>query len=163
MTRVIKVLLTLGFVLLVTQTSVYAKTAATVNGMKITVNEANKALKVLTKGKMTWSKLPKNGKKQLIDMLAPSKLVAATAKKQLTSKEKSNALSAYWMQKKMKNVKVSDAEAKKAYKKMKKVAKATKSKRKIPPFSKIKNQLKMQLKQEKVVTQLMKHAKIRLK
>jgi len=163
MSNIIKMLLTVGFALLVTQTNIYAKTIATVNGMKITQKEANKALNALTKGKMTWAKLPKDGKRQLIEMLAPSKLVAATAKKQLTAKEKSNALSAFWMQKKMMKVKVSDAETKKAYNKMKKVAKAAKSKRKIPPYSKIKSQLKMQLRQEKVVSQLMKHAKIRLK
>jgi len=83
-----KVLFIVGLGLFLSTSFVSAKTAATVNGMKITVKEANRALKVLTKGKMTWSKLPKKGKEELIQMMAPSKLVAAAAKKQLTSKEK---------------------------------------------------------------------------
>lgn len=155
------IVLGLGFVL---STSVLsAKTAATVNGMKITVQEANKALKVLTKGKTTWSKLPKDGKEQLIHMLAPAKLVLATAKKSLTKKEKDAALTGFWMQKKMSKIKVSDKEAKSAYNKMQKAAKKIKAKKKLPPFSQAKNSIKMQIAQEKVVSKLMKKAKIKIK
>ena len=156
-------LFTVGLGLFLSTSLVSAKTAATVNGMKITVKEANKALKVLTKGEMTWSKLPKEGKTQLIQMMAPSKLVSAAAKIQLTSKEKATAISGYWMQKKLSKMKISDKEAKNAYAKMQKAAKKVKSKTKIPPFNKIKNSLKMQLAQEKVVSKLMKKAKIKLK
>jgi hypothetical protein len=157
-----KIITTLGLVLALTTVTVSAKTAATVNGMKITVEEANKALKVLTKGKMTWSKLPADGKKQLITMMAPSKLVAAAAKKGLSKKEKEAALAGFWMQKKMAKVTVSDKEAKNAYGKMKKAAEAAKSKKKIPAFKKVKNSIKMQIKQEKVVSKLMKNAKIKV-
>jgi len=153
----------MGLIFALTSGSLFARTAGTVNGMKITVDEANKALKILTQGKMTWAKLPKDGRKQLITMMAPSKLVAAAAKKGLTAKEKEAAMAGFWMQKKMASVKVSDKEAKTAYYKMKKAAKKAKSKQKIPAFSKIKNNIKMQLKQEKVVASLMKRAKIRVK
>jgi len=156
-------LFTVGLGLFLNVSLVSAKTAATVNGMKITVKEANKALSVLTKGEMTWSKLPKEGKTQLIQMMAPSKLMTAAAKAQLTSKEKATAISGYWMQKKISTIKISDKEAKAAYNKMQKAAKKIKSKTKIPPFSKIKNNLKMQLAQEKVVSKLMKKAKIKLR
>jgi hypothetical protein len=149
--------------LALTTATVSAKTAGTVNGMKITVKEANKALKVLTKGKMTWAKLPKEGKKQLITMMAPSKLVSAASRKGLTKKEKEAALAGFWMQKKMSKTKVSDKEAKKAYDQMKKAAKAAKSKKKIPAYKAVKNNIKMQLKQEKVVARLMKKAKIKVK
>jgi len=158
-----KILTTLGLVLALTTVTVSAKTAGTVNGMKITVKEANKALKVLTKGKMTWSKLPKEGKKQLITMMAPSKLVASASRKGLTAKEKEAALAGFWMQKKMSKTKVSDKEAKKAYNQMKKAAKKAKSKKKIPSYKSVKNNIKMQLKQEKVVGRLMKSAKIKVK
>jgi len=157
-----KLLATLGLALALTTATVSAQTAGTVNGMKITVKEANKALKILTKGKMTWSKLPKDGRKQLITMMAPSKLVAAAARKGLTAKEKEAALAGFWMQKKMSKTKVSDKEAKKAYNNMKKAAKKAKSKKKIPPFKNVKNGIKMQLKQEKVVSRLMKSAKIKV-
>jgi len=158
-----KILILLGLGLFISTSTVSAGTAATVNGMKITVNEANKALKVLTKGKMTWAKLPKDGKQQLIQMLAPAKLVSVAAKKQLSKKEKEAALTGFWMQKKMSKVKVSDKEAKSAYDKMKKAAKASKSKKKLPTFKKAKNSIKMQIAQEKVVSKLMKKAKIKIK
>jgi hypothetical protein len=149
--------------LFLSTTSVFGATAATVNGIKITVSEANKALKVLTKGKKTWTKLPKDAKEQLIQMLAPAKLVSVVAKKQLTKKEKEAALTGFWMQKKMSKIKISDKEAKSAYAKMQKAAKATKSKKELPTFQKAKNSIKMQIAQEKVVSKLMKKAKIKIK
>ena len=158
-----KFLLMVGLVTILSTTVIMAKTAGTVNGMIITVNEANKALNVLTKGQKTWSTLPLEGKKQLIQMMAPSKLVAAKANKTLTKKEKEAALSGFWMQKNMARTKVTDKEAKSAYNKMKKIAKKMKSKKKIPPFSKAKNGIKAQLSQEKVVAKLMKNAKIKVK
>ena len=158
-----KVLILLGLGLISSTTLIDAKTAGTVNGMIITVKDANKALQLLTKGKKTWATLPKEGKKQLIYMLAPSKVVATTAKKQLTTKEKEGAIASYWMQKKISKIKISDSEAKTAYNKMLKMAKKAKSKVKIPPFNKAKNGLKLQLAQEKVVSKLMKKVKIKLK
>ena len=163
MTNITRFLITLGLGLFLSTSTVSAATAGTVNGMKITVKEANKALKVLTKGKMTWKKLPKDGRKQLIDMMAPSKLVASAARNQLTKKEREAALSGFWMQKKMSKIKISDKAAKNAYAKMKKMAKKMKSKKSIPAFSKAKNGIKAQLAQEKVVSKLMKKAKIRVK
>jgi len=159
-----KLLMTVGLGLFLSTVVVSAgATAATVNGMKISVSEANKALKVLTKGKMTWSKLPKEGRIQLIRMMAPSKIVAVTAKKQLTKKDKETAIAGYWMQKKMAKIKISDKEAKSAYNKMVKAAKKAKSKAKIPAYKKAKNSIKMQLAQERIVSKLMKKAKIKLK
>ena len=157
-----KLLTTAGLVLMLSATAVSAKDAGSVNGMAITEDEANKALKVFTQGKMTWDKLPKEGRNQLIQVMALSKLVAAASKKELTAKEQEAALSGFWMQKKMSKVNVSDQEAKQAYDKMVKAAKAAKTKEKIPAFDGVKNNIKMQLKQEKVVTQLMKNAKIKV-
>lgn len=159
--KIVLIIVSIG--LLLGSTHAIAATAATVNGMKITVSDANKALKVLTKGKMTWAKLPKDGKAQLIQMLAPAKLILAKARRELSKKEREAALTGFWMQKKMAKIKVSDREAKSAYAKMKKAAKKVKSKKKLPPFSKAKNSLKMQIAQEKVVSKLMKKAKIKIK
>jgi len=156
-------LLIVGLATVLSSTVIMAKTAGTVNGIIITVDEANKALNVLTKGQKTWSTLPEEGKKQLIQMMAPSKLVAVEADKSLTKKEKEAALAGFWMQKKMSKIRISDKEAQNAYNKMKKMVKKSKSKAKIPPFNKAKNNIKMQLAQEKVVSVLMKKAKIKLK
>ena len=160
-----KILVILGLTLaLTTHYAVAASTAAgTVNGMTITVEEANNALNTLTKGKMTWEKLPADGKKQLIEMMAPAKLVAAESKKSLTDQEKEAALAAFWMQKKMSTTQVTDKEAEVAYNNMKKAAKEAKSTQEIPPLDAVKNSIKMQLAQEKVVGELMKSAKIKVK
>jgi hypothetical protein len=138
-------------------------TVGTVNGMKVTAKEANKALRTLTQTNTKWSKLSKERKMQLMKIIAPSKLMSSTARSQLSQKEKQAALSGYWMQKKTAKIHISDSTAKKAYNKMVKAAKKVKSKKKIPSFAQAKNGLKMQLAQEKVISSLMKRAKIRLK
>jgi hypothetical protein len=158
-----KILAILGLTLVLTTNYALAVTAGTVNGMTITVEEANNALNTLTKGKMTWEKLPEDGKKQLIEMMAPAKLVAAESKKSLTDKEKEAALAGFWMQKKMSTTQVTDKEAEDAYNKMKKAAEEAKSTQKIPEFNVVKNSIKMQLAQEKVVAELMQSAKIKIK
>jgi len=170
----IKTLTTLGLAFILTTgyvaaegnkkgTESKAAVAGTVNGMEITVTEADKALDILTKGQKTWATLPEDAKKQLIEMMAPKKLAAVAAEKGLTAKEKEAAIAGFWMQKKMSSVGVSDDEAKTAYDKMVEAAKAAKSKQQIPAFEAAKNSIMMQLKQEKVVKELMKNAKIKLK
>ena len=155
-----KTLVTIGLVLSLSATGLIAKTAGTVNGIVITVDEAKKALEILSKGKKTWDALPAEGKEQLIRMMAPSKLVAAAATKTLSKKEVEAALAGFWMQKKMAEVKVSDKEAKEMYDKAVKAAKGAKN---IPAFEKVKNDFKMRYAQEKVVADLMKNAKIKVK
>lgn len=158
-----KILALVGLTLALTTVVVSAKTAGTVNGMIITVAEADKALEVLTKGEKKWASLPDDGKKQLIQMMAPAKLVAAKSKKSLTDKEQEAALAGFWMQKKMSETKVTEEEAKKAYESMKNAAKKANSKQEIPSFDATKNQIMMQIAQEKVVGNLMKSAKIKVK
>ena len=63
----------------------------------------------------------------------------------------------------MTETKVADEEAKKAYDTMTAEAKKAKSTQKIPPFEAVKNQIMMKLAQEKVVANLMKNAKIKVK
>lgn len=158
-----KILLILGLTLGATTTYLAAAPAGTVNGIEITVDEANNALFKLTQGKMTWDKLETDGKKQLIQMMAPAKLIAEESKKSLTDKEKEAALAGFWMQKKMSEAKVTDEEAKAAYTKMAEAAKKANSKQKVPEFEAAKNSVTMQLAQEKVVGALMKNAKIEVK
>ncbi len=159
-----KTLLILGLMLAFTTHHAVAATAAgMVNGITITVEEANSALNKITNGQKTWEKLTADEKKQLIQMMAPAKLVAAESKKSLSDKEREAALAGYWMQKKMATTEVTDKEAQDAYDKMKKAAEDAKSTQKIPPFDAVKNNIKMQLAQEKVVSQLMKNANIKIK
>ena len=158
-----KLLAILGLTAVLSTTTLLAATAGTVNGMKISVEEANEALKVLTKGQKTWEALPEDGKTQLIQMMAPAKLVAAESNKSLTEKEKEAALAGFWMQKSMAATQITDEEAKAAYEKMKEEAKKANSKEQIPAFEAVKNNIKMQLAQGKVVSNLMKNAKIEVK
>jgi len=158
-----KLLAILGLTAVLSTSTLLAATAGSVNGMKISVEEANEALKVLTKGQKTWEALPEDGKTQLIQMMAPAKLVAAESKKSLTEKEKEAALAGFWMQKSMAATQITDAEAQTAYNKMKEEAKKANSKEPIPAFEAVKNNIKMQLSQGKVVSNLMKNAKIEVK
>ncbi len=132
----------------------------TVNDISIFLKEANEAVKILTKGKMTWEKLPQKDKNKFIKMIAPTKLIGFEAEKNLTAKEKEMALSNFWIQKKMSQIKVSDKEAKNLYSKMKKAAK---NKQKFPSFMQIKNNIKMQIAQDKTLQKLIKKVKIILK
>jgi len=160
-----KVLTTIGFALALTTMTVYAETAGTVNGMEISVKEANKALTVISRGQATWEKISPQQKEQVLKMIAPSKLAAVQAKKELTQEEKNIALSNLWMQKKISEVQadISDDEAKKAYEKLKEATKKANPKKEFPPFESAKKSIKMKMAQEKVVSDLMKNAKIKLK
>lgn len=136
-------------------TSIFADSViGTVDGMPIYKSEAENAVKVLTKGKTTYDKLKPEEKKQLVTLMAPSKLVEKAAKKELNEKEKNAAISAMWMQKKMAAVNVSDSEAKTVYDKIKA------AKKDLPEFDKVKETIKMQIKQDKVIKSLMSGAKI---
>ena len=158
-----KTLTILALTLALGTTAMYAKTAGTVNGMIITVEEADKALNIISKGTQKWETLTAEKKKQILQMMAPSKLVAQKASKSLSKKEKEAAFSGFWMQKKMAETKVTDEEAKKVYDKMKAAAKKANSKQTIPEFEVAKNSIKMQIAQEKVLSDLMKSAKVKVK
>jgi len=155
-----KILTAFAVVAAMTTTAVSAKVIGTVNGYKITEKEANQLLKVLTKGKVKYSQLSPKDKAEIVKRLAVDKLVIKTAYRQLSKKERDFVIANAWMAKKTRNIKVSTAEAKKAYNENKALFKKN---GKIVPFSKVKNLVKMQLKQRKVVNRLMKRAKIVVK
>ena len=137
--------------------------AGSINDIYVSIEEADKALHSISKGKAIWEKVTEHDRMKLLNILAPSKLMEAKAKSDLKAKDTEIALSNFWMQKKTMNAKVSDKELKSAYNKIKKSAKKSKSKKKIPSFEELKGTLKMQLAKEKILAKLMKTAKIRLK
>mgnify|MGYP000226977258 CR=1 FL=1 len=143
---------------------VYASAAdtivGTIDGMPVTKVEAEKTLKALSKGKMTYDKLPPNGKKQLLEVIAPSKIAAKRAAKELTQEEKDAALSNLWIQKKISKTTVSDKEVKDFYDKVKK---ASKEPTKLPALDQVKDRIKAQLRQEKAIQNIIKSAKIVVK
>jgi len=142
-----------------------AETAGTINGIDVSVEEANKALSVISRGQATWNTISHPQKEQVLKMIAPSKLAAVKAEKELSEEEKKIALSNLWMQKKIASIqsKISDDEAKKMYEKLKKSAKKANPKKAFPPFESAKKSIKMKIAQEKVVKSLLKNANVKLK
>ena len=155
-----KLIATAAVALSIAITGVSAKVIATVNGYSITEKEANRLLKVLTKGKVKYSQLKPNDKREIAKRLAIDKIVISTAKRSLSKKEKKFVLANAYLAKKIRGVKVSDKEAKRVYNANKKFF--TK-KGKLTPFRKVKNMIKIQLKQKKVIDRLAKKHKKRFK
>ncbi len=155
-----KILTVVALAAALTTSAVSAKVIGTVNGYKITEKEANKLLKVLTGGKIKYSQLKPKDKAEIVKRLAVDKLVIKTAYRSLSKKERDFVIANAWMAKQTRGIKVSTSEAKKAYNANKALFKKN---GKIVPFSKVKNLVKMQLKQRKVVNRLMKRAKIVVK
>ena len=137
--------------------------AGSINGTYISIEDANNALQAISKGKATWGSIPKADKERVLQMIAPSKLIESAVKMDISTKEKKTALANFWMQNKIMKTEVSEKELKSAYDKIKEASKKAKSKQKLPPFEQLKNTLHMQIAKEKVIADLMKNAKIKLK
>ena len=137
--------------------------AGSINDIYVSIEDADKALNSISKGKATWAKVSENDRIKLLNMIAPSKLLEEVAKKDLKSKDMEVAYSNVWMQNKIMKTEISDKELRSAYDKIKKSAKKAKSKQEVPEFDQLKSTLKMQIAKEKVIADLMKSAKIKLK
>lgn len=137
--------------------------AGSINDVYVSIEDADRALQSISKGQASWYKVSNNDRLKVLQMIAPSKLIEAATKTDLKKKEKAVALANFWMQDKMNRTKVSDKEAKKAYSRIKKNYKKAKRKKKLPAYKTLERSLKMQIAKEKVVKNLMKHTKIRLK
>jgi len=139
------------------------KAAGYAGTIPISVEEANRLLQRMSKGKLTWEKLPEKEKLRVLHMIAPAKLIAHTANNALTQDQKDTVLANFWMQKGLSEITVSDKEVKDRYVKIKKMVKKSKNKKKFPEFSTLERSLKMQIAREKFVQSLTKNAKIKLK
>ena len=137
--------------------------AGSINDIFISIEDANHALMSISKGKAKWETLPDRDREQVLKMIAPTKLIEAALKKDLSKEEQKTALGNFWMQNKTMQTKVSDEELKKAYEEIKKASKKAKSTKKLPSFEELKQTLQMQIAKEKVISDVMKSAKITLK
>jgi len=137
--------------------------AGSINDTYISIEDANNALESISKGKAKWETISDRDRQQVLQMIAPSKLIESALKKDLSDEEKRTALANFWMQTKIMKTEVSDAELKKAYEKIKQASKKAKSKKKLPTFEQLKQTLQMQIAKEKVIADVMKSAKIKLK
>jgi LysM repeat protein len=135
-----------------------AKTIATVNGYAIDEKEANAFLKIATKGKLTYNRLRKKDKIDLVQRLAVDKMVLKTALKETKKKEQENIIAGYWLRKKASKYTISDKEMKKEY--QKNIAILKDKKGKTIPFSKVKEMIRNSMAQKRAVGKMMKKAKI---
>ncbi len=141
---------------------------ATINGQDVIKEQTDQYLALRTQGHATdFDKLNKEQKLALVKEMSVPLLATTKALQELSTEEKNAAISKFWMQKKIATTEIDDKEAKKAYDKIKtmseKEAKKSKKEVKIPPFEEVKQQLKMQIAQEKVIEALVKEGKVTLK
>jgi len=137
--------------------------AGSINDIYISIEDADNALKTISKGKASWNSVSDTDREQLLKMIAPSKLIEASLKKDLTENEKNTALTNFWMQNRIMKSKVDEKELKDAYAKIKAASEKAKSKKKLPSYEQLKQTLHVQIAKEKVIADLMKNAKIELK
>jgi len=135
---------------------------ATVNGHKIRKKEADAYIRSRTKGKITdFDTLPKEQQLRLVRELSLPILIASQAKKELSEREKEGAYVSAWMHKKAAKVTVTDAEVQALYDQLKQQAMERNATNNIiPPFESIKNKMKSQMVEKKIMDGLMKDVKI---
>ena len=137
---------------------VSAKVIGRINGYPITEKEANKFLKVVTKGKLKFHQLRPKDKKDVIKRIAVDSLLVGMAKKQIPLIERNQVIVNYWLSKKIKDTTVPDTEVRKAYDSNKKLFKDPHGK--ILPFEQVKEMIAVSIKQKKYVAKLMDKARI---
>lgn len=134
---------------------------ATVNGINVIKRDADKHLSRITKGKIkNFDRLTTVQKRRLIKDISLPIVAYVEAKKSLTQEEIDAVISRVWIQKRGQTIKVADEEALKAYDTIKKDAISKNQTDKLPPFEAIKNNLKGQIVQKKVMASVMKDANI---
>ncbi len=133
----------------------------TVNGHKILKKDADAYLTQRTRGKITNSDvIPPKQQKMLMQELALPILALDAAKKELTPLEKETVFNRTWMQKEAAKTQITDDDVHVIYDKLKQESADHNDTRPIPPFDAIKNRLKMQMVEKKIMTEIMKDVKI---
>jgi hypothetical protein len=137
---------------------------ATVNGHKIRKKAADNYLKERTKGKVAdFDLLPKEQRKRLIRELALPILIADKAKKELSEQEKEGVYVSIWMRKQAGKISVPDEEVQARYDQLKQRAvERNTTNNIIPPFESIKNKMKAQMVEKKIMEGLMKDVEIKV-
>lgn len=138
--------------------SAIAKEIGKVNGYSISQKDADRFVKQVTRGKLTYSQLSPKDKKDVVMRLATDKLILKNAYKSIPKAQQQQIITNVWLRSKAEKEKISSAEIKKAYDKNKDFFKDKKGK--VIPFSKAKVMIKESLLEKKVVAKIMKKAKI---
>ena len=136
---------------------------ATINGKKIIKRDADSYLKSRTKGKMkNFDHLAKKQRKQLINEIGYPIILSQQAKKELSQKEIDSIIVRTWMQKEASTIRISDDEALAVYSVIEQQAKDTNRTDELIPFETIKNKIKGQMVEKRILGKLMKDAEINI-
>jgi len=135
----------------------------TVNNHKIIKKDADAYLSQRTGGKVTnYDTIPPKQQKMLMQEMGLPYLAYDAAKKELTPLEKETILNRTWMQKEARKIEVKEDEIRAVYDKLKQQSIDNNNTNPIPAFEAIKDRLRMQMIEKKMMTKLMKDVKIKV-
>lgn len=133
----------------------------TVNGHKIIKKDADKYLGQRTEGKVTnFDALPPNQQKMLLQEFALPILALDEANKELNDLQKQTVFTRVWMQKEASKIEIKDEEIHAVYDQLKQQSVDNNDTRAIPAFEAIKDRLRMQMVERRIMSELMKDVKI---
>jgi len=136
---------------------------ATINGHKILKKEADAHLKKRTQGKVSnFDHLPKKQRLRLIQEMALPILALDSAQKELSVEEKEAVYARMWMQKEALKIKITDEQVKEVYNQLKQQSQENNSTANIPTFESIKDKMKIQMIEKKMIGKLMKDVEIKV-
>lgn len=133
-----------------------------VNNHKIIKKDADAYLVQRTQGKITnYDAIPVEQQKMLLQEIGLPYMAYDAAQKELTTLEKETVLNRLWMQKEARNIDVTDDEVRMIYNQLKQQSIDNNS-TSIPEFEAIKDRLRMQIIEKKMITKLMKNIEIKV-
>ena len=134
---------------------------ATVNGHKIIKKDADKYLAQRTQGKIKdYDMIPPQQQKRLISEMAFPMMVLDAARKELSEEEIQSVYNRVWMKKEAQKIAINDEDILKVYNQIKQDALDHNETKPIPPYDAIKDRLKMQMIEKRMMSNLMKDVKI---
>lgn len=136
---------------------------ATVNGHKVFKKEADAHINKRTQGKITdFDRLPEEQRLRIIEELSLPILALDSAEKELSAEEKEDLYKRIWMQQKASKLIITDAQVQAVYDQLKQRSEESNNTANIPTFDSIKDKLKSQMIEKKIIDKLMKDVKIKV-
>ncbi len=136
---------------------------ATVNGHKVFKKEADEHIKKRTQGKITdFDRLPEEQRLRIIEELSLPILALDSAEKELSAEAKEDLYKRIWMQQKASKLIITDAQVQAVYNQLKQRSEENNNTANIPTFDSIKDKLKSQMIEKKIIDKLMKDVKIKV-
>lgn len=136
---------------------------ATVNGHKVFKKEADAHIEERTQGKITdFDRLPEEQRLRIIEELSLPILALDSAEKEISTEDKANLYTSIWMRKEAVKIKIADEQIQAVYDQLKQRAEASNNAAGIPAFDSIKDKLRSQMIEKKIIDNLMKNVKIQV-